>query len=164
MLGLQSLRHRKKLKNGFGTKKAAGEQRIQIGKWISLTHPRKRIMKEKKAQLSTWYGQMTKKCKAWRSGFYFFSFKTQIDPLLDKTKKFYALRSYQLKTRHSVIGTFFKRIRIAENAKCWWYGDAKQSVMHLYIKCRKSRTKRQILKKSLSKAGIQWQKPPKKSG
>ena len=34
--------------------------------------------------------------------------------------------------------------------------------MHLYTKCRKWRTERQILKKSLDKAGVQWQRRPEK--
>ena len=41
-------------------------------------------------------------------------------------------------------------------------GDAEQSVMHLYTKCRKWRTERRILKKSLDKAGVQWQRRPEK--
>ena len=34
--------------------------------------------------------------------------------------------------------------------------------MHLYTKCRKWRIERQILKKSLDKAGIHWQRQPEK--
>ena len=97
---------------------------------------------------------MAKKREARRSGFYFPSLKTQIDPLLGKTKKFYASRFYQLKTGHGAIGSFLKMIGIAETAKCLWCGDAEQSVLHLYTKCRKWRTERRILKESLSKAGV----------
>ena len=105
---------------------------------------------------------MTKEREARRSGFYFPSLKMQIDSLLGKTNKFYASRFYQLKTGHGAIGTFLKRIGATETAKCWWCGDAEQSVMHLYTKCRKWSTERRILKESLGKAGVQWQRRPEK--
>ena len=136
--------------------------RVHTVKWTSLTHLKRRITEEKKVQLSTWHSQMTKEREARRSGFYFPSLKMQIDSLLGKTNKFYASRFYQLKTGHGAIGTFLKRIGATETAKCWWCGDAEQSVMHLYTKCRKWSTERRILKESLGKAGVQWQRRPEK--
>ncbi len=49
-----------------------------------------------------------------------------------------------------------------ESAECWWYGEAEQSVIHLYTKCRKWRTERQALRKGLGKIGIRWQRRPEK--
>lgn len=59
-----------------------------------------------------------------KGGFYLPSLKTQIDPLLDKTKKFYASRFNQLRIGHGAIGTFLNRIGAAEAAECWWCGGA----------------------------------------
>lgn len=85
-----------------------------------------------------------------------------MDLFLGKTKKFYASRFYQLKIGHGVIGSFLYRIGATETAKCWWCGNAEQSVIHLYTKCRKWRAERRILKKSLGEAGIQWQRRSEK--
>ena len=46
-----------------------------------------------------------------------FSPKTEMDPILSKTKKSYALRISQLKVGHEAIGTFFKRIGATKTAK-----------------------------------------------
>lgn len=46
-------------------------------------------------------------------------------------------------------------MKIAEIAKCLWYKDVKQSIMHLYTKYQKWYTKHQILKKNLGKTEIQ---------
>ena len=70
-----------------------------------------------------------------KAGLYFPSPNMQIDPLLGKTKKFYAAGFYQLKIGHGAIGTFLKRIGATETAEYWWCGNAEQSVIHLYTKC-----------------------------
>ena len=111
---------------------------------------------------SAWHDQKTREREERRSGFYFSSLKMQMDPLFGKTRKFYASRFYQLKVGHGAIGTFLHRIEATETAECWWCGDAEQSVINLYTKCRKWRTERRVLKKSLGKAGIQWQRRPGK--
>ena len=67
-----------------------------------------------------------------------------------------------MKIGHGAIGTFLNRIGAAETAECWWCGDAEQSVIHLYTKCRKWRAERRVLRKNLSKVGIQWQRRPEK--
>lgn len=84
----------------------------------------------------------------------------QIDPLLGKTKKFYAARFYQLKIGHGAIGTFLKRIGATETAEYWWCGNAEQSISHTSV--HKVRAERRVLRKSLGKAGIQWQRRPEK--
>ena len=117
-------------------KEAAGRERIQTARWTSLTHLKRRITEEKKLQLRAWHEQKTKERESRKSGFYVPSLKAEMDPLLGKTKKFYASRFYQLKTGHAAIGTFFNRIGATETAECWWCGDSEQSVIHLYTKCR----------------------------
>ena len=143
-------------------KEAAGGEKIRTAKWTSLTHLKRRITEEKKAQLRAWHEQKTKEREIRKSGFYVSSSKAEIDPLLGKTKKFYASRFYQLKIGHGAIGTFLKRIGATETAESWWCGAAEQSVLHLYTRCRKWRAERQILRKNLGKAGIQWQRWPEK--
>ena len=98
-------------KADLAAKEAAGGQRVHTVKWTSLTHLKRRITEEKKVQLSTWHSQMTKERESRRSGFYFPSLKTQIDPLLGKTNKFYASRFYQLKTGHGANRHFFQKDR-----------------------------------------------------
>ena len=105
---------------------------------------------------------MTKEHKALKSSVYFLSLKMQIDLLLGKTNKFYVLRFYQLQIWHGTISMFFKRIRVVKIAKCWWCDDVEQSIIYLYTKYQKWRTKRQILKKSRDKAGVSWQRQPEK--
>ena len=129
-------------KADLAAKEAAGEERIRTAKWTSLAHIKKRINKEKTAQLTAWHNQRLKEREIRKSGFYIASFKAEIDPLLSKTKKYYASRFYQLKIGHGPIGTFLEQIGAAKSAECWWCGAAEQSVIHLYTKCRKWRTKR----------------------
>ncbi len=143
-------------------KEAAEGARIQTVRWTSQNHLKSQITEAKKSQLWTWYEQKIKERESRKSGFYVPSFKAEMDLLLGNTKKFYALRFYQLKTGHGAIGTFLSRIRAIEAAECWWCGAAEQSVMHLYTKCRKWRVKRRTLRKNLRKAGVEWQRRPEK--
>ncbi len=137
-------------------------ERVRTARWTSLTHIKRQIKEEKKLQISVWHEQKAKEREASRRGLYIPCLKTQIHPLLGKTKKLYASRFYQLKTGHGAIGTFLERIGAVGSAECWWCGDGEQSVIHLYTKCRKWRTKRQVLKKNLDKIGIRWQRRPER--
>ena len=150
-------------KTDAAAKKAAMERRTQTAKWSNLSHIKWQHTKEKKEQLYRWYEQKKKEReREGQKSYYILCLKMQIHPLLGKTKKTYAAQFYQLKVGHGAIGTFLKRIGAADSAECWWCGDAKQLVMHLYTKCRKWRTERRVLKKSLKKVSIQWQRRPKK--
>ena len=136
---------------------AAGNFRVQTaGIRCSLAHLKRRITEEKKSQLWAWHDQKTKERESRKRGFYVPFSKAEMDPLLGKTKKFYASRFYQLKIGHGAIGMFLNRIEARKTAECWWCGDAEQSVIHLYTKCRKWRAERRVLRKSLGKVGIQW--------
>ena len=69
----------------------------------------------------------------------------------------YASRYLQLKARHGGVGTYLAKIGVIETPKCWWCGQAKQFVEHLYIKCWWWRKERRKLTSSLCKEGISWQ-------
>ena len=143
-------------------KEAAIGERVRTAKWSSLTHIKRQIIEEKKLQISMWHEQKKKERESSRRGYYVPSLQAKIHPLLGRTRKFYASRFYQLKVGHGAIGTFLERIGATESAKCWWCGDAEQSVIHLYTKCRKWRTERRVLTRDLHRAGIQWQRRPEK--
>ena len=143
-------------------KEAAGEGKVRTARWTSLAHVKRQITEEKKLQIYTWYKQKTREQESSKRGFYIPCLKTQIHPLLGKAKKLYASRFYQLKAGHGAIGTFLERIGKVESAECWWCGEAEQSVIHLYTKCRKWRTERRALRKGLGKIGIRWQRRPEK--
>ena len=143
-------------------REAALGKRVRTAKWTSLTHVRRRITQEKRSQIHNWHRQKTLERESNRRGFYIPFVKSQIHPLLGQTRKFYASRFYQLKTGHGAIGTFLKRIGAVESAKCWWCRNSEQSALHLCTSCRKWRKERRVLKKSLDKVGIQWQRRPEK--
>ena len=63
---------------------------------------------------------------------------------------------------HGVVGVSLERIGAVETAECWWCGQAEQSVVHLYVKCRKWRKERRVLKRELRGLGIEWQRRPEK--
>lgn len=135
-------------------KEAARGRKIRTARWTSLAHVKRQIMEERKLQIYMWYEQKARERESFKRGFYIPCLKTQIHPLLGKTKKLYASRFYQLKTGHGAIGTFLERIGKLESAECSWCGEAEQSVIHLYTKCRKWRTQRLTLRKDLGKIGI----------
>lgn len=87
------------------------------------------------------------------------SLKTQIDtPCWQEPTSSIHHRFYPLNTGHGVLGTFLSKGSELQRplSAGWWCGDTEKSVMHLYTRCQKLRTKRRILKKSLDKAGAQW--------
>ncbi len=128
-----------------------------------MAYIKRQITEEKKLQIYTWYEQKISERQSSKRGFYISCLKTRIHPLLDKAKKLYASRFYQLKIGHGAIGTFPERIGKVESVECWWCGKAEQSVIHLYTKCRKWRTEeRRDLRKGLGKIGIRWQRRPEK--
>ena len=152
VLGHNGLKRNKRADKA--TKKAATEQQIRTAKWASLNYIKRQITDEKKAQICSWHEQKTKERESSRRGHYIPRLKTQIHPLLGWTRKFYASRFYQLKVRHGAMGTFFEQIGAAESATCWWCGEAEQSVMHLYPKCRNWRTQRRVMRRAVQRAGI----------
>ena len=52
--------------------------------------------------------------------FYVPNTKGGIGLLLGKTLKKYAIRYYQLKVGHKIIGNFLARIRAIKTPECWW--------------------------------------------
>ena len=92
---------------------------IRTAKWTSLTHLKRRSIEEKKVQLQAWHEQKRKEQQSRKTGFYVFSSKAEIDPLLGKDKKVEVSRFYQLKVGHGAIDTFLKKIEATKTAKCW---------------------------------------------
>ena len=86
-------------------KEAARGEKVQTAKWTSLTHVKRQIKEEKKLQISLWHEQKAKEREVNKRGFYIPCLKTQIHPLLGRTKRLYAARFYQLKTGPSIISS-----------------------------------------------------------
>lgn len=55
------------------------------------------------------------------------------------------------------MGTFLARIGAIETPECWWCGEAEQSVVHLYTKCRRWRKERRKMVRELYTEGVRWQ-------
>jgi ribonuclease HI len=55
-----------------------------------------------------------------------------------KAPKRLAMRYYQLKIGHAVIGTHMKRINTIQDDRCWWCNEGeRQTIRHLFKFCRK---------------------------
>ena len=90
-------------------KKAAIREKVQMARWTRLTNIKWQIKEMKNLQISVWNEQKAKKQKVSRRRLYISFFNIQIHLFLGKTKKIYASRFYQLKTRNDVIATFLKK-------------------------------------------------------
>ena len=53
--------------------------------------------------------------------------------------------------------TFLAKIGVIETPECWWFGEAEQSVEHLYSKCRRWRKERRKMIRELYTEGVRWQ-------
>ena len=49
------------------------------------------------------------------------------------------------------------KIGVIETPKCWWCGEAQQSVEHLYAKCRRWRKERRKMIRELYTKDVRWQ-------
>lgn len=58
-----------------------------------------------------------KKQESRKNGLYIPSQKVKIDPLFNKTKKYYTAWFYQLKIGYKAISMFLKKIEVIESAK-----------------------------------------------
>lgn len=103
--------------------------------------------------------KIQKRKTSWQ-GFYILQVKKKISKVLEHNAKKYTLRYLQLKVRHIVVRSYLVRIKVTETPKCWQYGQAKQSVEHLYSKCQWQKKEKQKLlktlykKKSVGKVGV----------
>lgn len=75
-------------------KETASGERVRTAKWASLTYVKRQIQDEEKLQISIWHEEKTREREVGRRGYYIPCLKTQIHPLLGKTKKLYASRFY----------------------------------------------------------------------
>jgi len=53
------------------------------------------------------------------------------------SKKLIAVRFYQLKTGHALMGKYLRQIRKRRDIKCWWYGHEYQTRDHLFKWCKR---------------------------
>ena len=135
-------------------KDAAANGRSQTARWSSLAHVNRKINEARKSDILSWHNTRNEERERQNRSYYTPRLKSGIDPVLGKAPKKYASRFFQLKVGHGAVGVFLKRIGVVETAECWWCGQAEQSVIHLYAKCRKWRRERKVLKKELQQLGI----------
>ena len=129
----------------------------QAERWSSLAYIKKNLSGIRAKELGKWHQTQTEKREASRRGFYVPWTKNGIDPTLGNAPKKYASRFYQLKVGHAAVGTFLARIGVIEAPECWWCGEAEQSVVHLYTKCRRWRKERRKMVRELYTEGVRWQ-------
>lgn len=129
----------------------------QAERWSSLAYIKKNLSGIRAKELDKWHQTQTQKREASRQGFYVPWANNGIDPTLGNASKKYASRFYQLKVGHAAVGTFLVRIEAIETPECWWCGEAKQFVVHLYTKCRRWRKERRKMIRELHTEGVTWQ-------
>jgi hypothetical protein len=64
---------------------------------------------------------------------------------IQNARKSVAARYLQLKSNHAVTGVHLLRINKVQDARCWWCGGSKQTVVHLMLECRKWRRERETM-------------------
>lgn len=145
---------------GQAAKEAAANERSQTARWSSLSYVKRKIKEVKEKELGSWHQTANEERELRSRSHYVPRIKPGIQPVLGQAPKKYASRFFQLKVGHGAVGVFLERIGAVETAECWWCGQAEQSVVHLYAKCRKWRKERKVLKKELRELGIGWQARP----
>jgi hypothetical protein len=70
---------------------------------------------------------------------------TWVNKHIKDAKRLVAARYLQLKSGHAVTGVHLLRINKVQDARCWWYGGSKQTVIHLMLECRKWRRERETM-------------------
>ena len=143
-------------------KDAAANGRSQTARWSSLTHVNQKINEAKQSEIHSWHQTRNEERERRSRNYYTPRLKPGIHPVLGQAAKKYASRFFQLKVGHGAVGVYLERIGAVETAECWWCGQAEQSVVHLFAKCRKWRKERKVLKKELRELGIGWQSRPER--
>lgn len=75
-------------------------------------------------------------------------------------RKAFAARYLQLKSGHAITAAYLMRIGKAEEARCWWCSNSRQTVKHLLLECRKWRREREILIQKLKARDIAVSETP----
>ena len=143
-------------------KEAAADSKAQVARWSSLTHVKKKITDAKNSEVCSWHQSRNEERERRSQCFYVPRLKTGIHPVLGQAPKRYASRFFQLKVGYGAVGVFLERIGVTEIADCWWCQQPEQSVHHLYIKFRKWRRKRRVLRKELHALDIRSQRQSEK--
>lgn len=101
------------------------------------------------SEIWSWHQAKNKEKESRNCSYYIPQLKPEIHPLLGQVPKKYAAQFFELKVGHIAIGVFLKKIGKRKTVDCWWCRQVDQSVDHLYIKCKKWRRERKVLKKEL---------------
>ena len=71
-----------------------------------------------------------------------------------KQRKALTSRFLQLKCGHAAIGSYRKRFKLDNSAKCQWCGNENQNSAHVLLQCKKWSKQRKLLVKSLKEKRI----------
>lgn len=134
-------------------KEAATDGRTQTARWSSLSHIKRKITEARNSEIYSWHQVRNEERERRSRNYDVPRLKAGVHPILGQAPKRYASRFLQLKVGHGLIGVFLERVGVTEIAKCWWCKQAKQSVGHLYTKCRTWRRERIVLKRELKELG-----------
>lgn len=86
--------------------------------------------------------------------------KTRLNKHVKDARKSFAARYLQLKSGHAITAAHLMRIGKAEDARCWWCSDSRQTVAHLLLECRKWRREREAMVRKLKARDITISETP----
>lgn len=119
------------------TKNATTNKRSPMARCSSLTHVNRVINKAKESEIHFWHQTRIKKREKRSQKYYTLCLKPRIYPVLEQLAKKYAVYFILLKVGYGVVEVFLERIKAVKTVFCWWCGQVKQSMVHLFGKCRK---------------------------
>jgi ribonuclease HI len=73
---------------------------------------------------------------------------------LRNAKKVLTSRFLQLKCGHAAIGSYMKRFKLSDSAKCTWCGNENENTTHDLLRCKKWTKQRKILINSAKRMGV----------
>jgi hypothetical protein len=69
---------------------------------------------------------------------------TRLNKHIKDAKKSVAAGYLQLKSKHAFTGVHLLKTKKVQDARYWWYGDSRQTVVYLMLECWKWRRERDI--------------------
>lgn len=84
----------------------------------------------------------------------------RLDDHVKDARKSVAARYMDLKSGHAITGDHLRRIDKADDARCWWCSERRQSVAHLLLECREWRREREAMLRSLTAKDITLSETP----
>ena len=80
--------------------------------------------------------------------------KNPFYPALRMMKKALTSRFLQLKSGHAKTGSYMKKFKLSDSAKCKWCGNENENTTHAILHCKKWTKQRKLLMKNLRIKGI----------